>query len=241
MAELKPCPFCGSEPDHEQTMDESLWSHETVPYRRVRCRQCEIGTDYVCEGYEPTEVEQWNRRATDGQRDTAQGEPICVECNGSGEGVADTTCLRCNGQGGFPQGGALSYEEIRKQWTAALGYSITDAELCVVRQLAAPTPPDGDATREGVNELWYRLRNPMTPFGMLVRTLRSLTGTLLMDMARDLQTTPAELSAYECGRKPIPPELPRYAAQFFARHGIADTLPALTAAMSASKGSDDGR
>jgi len=149
MAELKPCPFCGGEADHEQTMDESLWSHETVPYRRVRCRQCEIGTDYVCEGYEPTEVEQWNRRATDVQRDTAQGEPICVECNGSGEGVADTTCLRCNGQGGFPPGRALTDEDIRKKWTTVLGYSITDAELCVVRQLAAaPTPPDGDAERK---------------------------------------------------------------------------------------------
>lgn len=80
-----------------------------------------------------------------------------------------------------------------------------------------------------------RLRNPMPPLGMLVRALRIVAGTTLMDMARDLQTTPAELSAYECGRKPIPPELPRYAAIFFARNGVADTEPAMRAAMAASR------
>ena len=61
--QLLPCPFCGGEPTHDATHDEDIWSHNTVPWRRVRCHQCEIGTDYVCEGYEPTEVEAWNRRA----------------------------------------------------------------------------------------------------------------------------------------------------------------------------------
>ena len=37
------------------------------------------------------------------QPSAQQAEPICAECNGSGEGVADTKCMRCDGQGGFPQ------------------------------------------------------------------------------------------------------------------------------------------
>lgn len=59
---MLPCPFCGGQPSHDTTMDESLWSHDTVPYRRVYCHACEIGTEYVCEGREPTEIEAWNRR-----------------------------------------------------------------------------------------------------------------------------------------------------------------------------------
>lgn len=60
---LLPCPFCGGAPSHGKTMDEDIWSHNTVPWMRVRCSECEIGTDYVCEGYEPSEVEAWNRRS----------------------------------------------------------------------------------------------------------------------------------------------------------------------------------
>ena len=41
-------------------------------------------------------------------------------------------------------------------------------------------------------------------FGRLIRDIRIIRGLLLFDMARDLDITSAELSAIECGRKPIP-------------------------------------
>ena len=63
--ELKDFPFCGQQPSHDKMMDEDMWSHDTVPWRRVWCHSCQIGTDYVCEGYEPSEIEAWNRRAPD--------------------------------------------------------------------------------------------------------------------------------------------------------------------------------
>lgn len=64
MRELLPCPFCGGEAEISTHMDESIWSHETVPYTKVACRECEIGTEYRCQGWEPTALEEWNRRAT---------------------------------------------------------------------------------------------------------------------------------------------------------------------------------
>lgn len=41
-------------------------------------------------------------------------------------------------------------------------------------------------------------------FGRLVRDIRITRSLLLYDMARDLSVTPVELSAIECGKKPIP-------------------------------------
>jgi len=65
LPELLPCPFCGGEPEHEEHTDESLWSHNTVPWRSVRCSTCEIGTRSICEGARPNECEAWNARAID--------------------------------------------------------------------------------------------------------------------------------------------------------------------------------
>lgn len=41
-------------------------------------------------------------------------------------------------------------------------------------------------------------------FGKLVRSIRLTRSLLLYDMAKDLDISPAELSAIECGRKPLP-------------------------------------
>ncbi|MDM0072082.1 Lar family restriction alleviation protein [Variovorax sp. J31P207] len=74
--DLAPCPFCGGDACRAKTMDESLWSHATVPYYKVYCPECNIGTDYLCEGYEPTAEEAWNNRAAALQgRGTQEGEP----------------------------------------------------------------------------------------------------------------------------------------------------------------------
>lgn len=60
---LLPCPFCGGKPHHGKMMDESMWSRRRVPWRRVRCNECDISTDWVCKGASPSEIERWNRRA----------------------------------------------------------------------------------------------------------------------------------------------------------------------------------
>ena len=41
-------------------------------------------------------------------------------------------------------------------------------------------------------------------FGKLVRDIRITLSLLLLDMAKELDISPAELSAIECGRKPVP-------------------------------------
>lgn len=40
--------------------------------------------------------------------------------------------------------------------------------------------------------------------GKAVRDIRLVRALLLYDMAKDLDISPAELSAIECGRKPVP-------------------------------------
>lgn len=62
MSELKPCPFCGGDAKVVTTHDESIWSHETVPYTCVYCPVCEISTENTCKGYEPDAIAAWNRR-----------------------------------------------------------------------------------------------------------------------------------------------------------------------------------
>ena len=99
-----------------------------------------------------------------------QAEPICVECNGSGEGVADTTCLRCNGQGGFPQAERPAAAEAQviprteheyripilgeKQAThsrQAQGGALSDEqrELALLKAIDLPTLAEAAAFRKG--------------------------------------------------------------------------------------------
>ncbi|WP_322080330.1 helix-turn-helix domain-containing protein, partial [Burkholderia cenocepacia] len=70
----------------------------------------------------------------------------------------------------------------------------------------------------------------LTPYGMLVRALRIVSGTTLMDMAEHLGRGPAELSAIEFGRKPVRDADIVDAAHFFACAGIQSTTHALTIA-----------
>jgi len=80
------------------------------------------------------------------------------------------------------------------------------------------------------------LTNPLTPYGMLVRALRIVAGTTLMDMAQHLGRGPAELSSIEFGRKPVRNADILDAAHFFACVGIQSTTHALTIAARAGEG-----
>ncbi len=62
-------------------------------------------------------------------------------------------------------------------------------------------------------------------FGQLVRDIRLTRSILLLDMARDLGITPAELSGIECGRKPIPDWfIPALARTYNIGNACAKTL-----------------
>lgn len=66
LVELKPCPFCGEQPQISSMRDESLWSHEEVMKTSVRCDGCDVATPYTEEGEEPEAIERWNRRSEAG-------------------------------------------------------------------------------------------------------------------------------------------------------------------------------
>ncbi|WP_296652775.1 hypothetical protein [Paraburkholderia sp.] len=74
------------------------------------------------------------------------------------------------------------------------------------------------------------LTNPLAPYGMLVRALRIVANTTLLDMAKSLSSTPATLSAVEFGHKPLTDAMVAATAAFFSSLGIHDTLHALSAA-----------
>lgn len=80
------------------------------------------------------------------------------------------------------------------------------------------------------------LTNPLTPYGMLVRALRIVSGTTLMDMADALLTTPAKLSAMEFDREPVTPEFAFDVAAYFDAIGVLHTASALRAATARTGG-----
>ncbi|WP_052495785.1 hypothetical protein [Burkholderia sp. MSHR3999] len=85
------------------------------------------------------------------------------------------------------------------------------------------------------NEPAPSLTNPLTPFGMLVRSLRIVASTNLYEMAECLSMTPAQLSAMEFGRRPVTHTDACGAADFFETRGIPGMLPALQAAIDAAR------
>ena len=62
---LLPCPFCGCKAVASINKGESLWNHDMVDWTRVHCTndECNAQTEATCEGYEPSAIEVWNRRA----------------------------------------------------------------------------------------------------------------------------------------------------------------------------------
>lgn len=56
-------------------------------------------------------------------------------------------------------------------------------------------------------------------FGRTVRNIRLVRALLLYDMAKDLDISPAELSAIECGRKPVPDW---FVSKLQEKYGLSD-------------------
>lgn len=111
-----------------------------------------------------------------------------------------------------------------------------DAELRLLERLTALlSHPGQPEPRAEVTEEQPSLTNPLTPYGMLVRALRIVTGTLLYDMAKHMRMSPATLSAMEFGRRPVTYTDAFGAADFFEERGIPNTLPALQRAIDAAR------
>jgi hypothetical protein len=96
-------------------------------------------------------------------------------------------------------------------------------------QALAPSKVQAEAVREEAPS-WT---NPRTPYGMLVRALRIVANTTLMDMSKYSQVGPAALSAVEFGRQPVTDEILVVTAEFFTSLGVPDTLQALWTARNA--------
>lgn len=60
---LLPCPFCGGEASISSVMDESIWSHNIVPWTSVACTLCDVQIPPICEGSENDPIAAWNTRA----------------------------------------------------------------------------------------------------------------------------------------------------------------------------------
>ena len=113
------------------------------------------------------------------------------------------------------------------EWTAQIEKRIRFMLSTAGSTTVASGQPEA---RAEVTEEQPSLTNPLTPYGMLVRALRIVSGTTLMDMAQHLGRGPAELSAIEFGRKPVRDADIVDAAHFFACAGIQSTTHALTIA-----------
>nr|WP_244125155.1 helix-turn-helix transcriptional regulator [Burkholderia gladioli] len=85
------------------------------------------------------------------------------------------------------------------------------------------------------------IANPLTPYGMLVRALRIVAGTTLMEMATGMGVSPAFLSSLEFGRRPVTYDNAAFASGFFSDNGVVDTLPALAHAVGLSQGAQGGK
>ncbi|WP_260426377.1 hypothetical protein [Burkholderia cepacia] len=105
-----------------------------------------------------------------------------------------------------------------------------DIAIKIQRGMFKLPEPHAEVTEEQPS-----LTNPLTPYGMLVRALRIVSGTTLMDMAKALLTTPAKLSATEFGRAPITLDFALDVAAYFDALGVPDTLVAIRRAIDAAR------
>lgn len=95
----------------------------------------------------------------------------------------------------------------------------------------------GAQDREDAPSIW----NPLTPYGVLVRALRIVAGTTLMEMSEGTGYTPSYLSGIEFGRNPVTDGVIGCTWSFLEDKGIKVPLSVFRkAADRAAKGADHG-
>ncbi|CAJ2928789.1 hypothetical protein [Burkholderia pseudomallei] len=172
----------------------------------------------------------WAVRMVDRANAALNGEPEprASKCDGSGAvsvSVDDwSECPVCRGAGCQPE--SHKWDEDGERCERCGDKDWMPDSVCRGRQ----PEPRAEVTDEP------SLTNPLTPYGMLVRALRIVSGTTLMDMADALLTTPAKLSAMEFDREPVTPEFAFEVAAYFDAIGVLHTASALRAAAARTGG-----
>lgn len=141
MDELKPCPFCGGKAAvntirYAADSETAKLNGQTLFYG-VNCISC--GTNnlgLVGHKTEESAIAAWNRRATDGQRDSARGVPTF-------------TCKHVSVSEGY--GGKLLVTMLADAIEPAPHYAVQPINPAAVR--AAPTPQDGDIPTDSIDRL----------------------------------------------------------------------------------------
>lgn len=226
---LKPCPFCGGDVKHIQGLPPLDDSHF------IDCPGCGISSKIA--STKEAVIEAWNRRAHPGQPEPIDMLLFCPKCGVQHVDAPEKAS----------EGHPVLYADA---WTNSPHRSHL-CHACGTIWRPADVPTNGVAAIQtsGKADTWSgqpvlraevtdepSLTNPLTPYGMLVRALRIVSGTTLMDMADALLTTPAKLSAMEFDREPVTPEFAFEVAAYFDAIGVLHTASALRAAAARTGG-----
>ena len=118
-----------------------------------------------------------------------------------------------------------------------VGYVSREPTLAHMRKATLPegtplyTAPPASRTAPIIE----RLRNPLTPFGLVVRALRIVSDSSLLEMSYQMSLTAAHLSGVETGRKPLTENIIRAAHGFFVYKGLDVSIDLLRTAARASE------
>lgn len=111
----------------------------------------------------------------------------------SKEPIAHGRCIECDQQACDQQ--AISSDPNKTGFVCCLSGEFLPDELDFENKPWDGCPVVQCVEQSGVN---------LDKFGKLVRDIRITRSLLLYDMAKTLDISPVELSAIECGRKPVP-------------------------------------
>lgn len=108
---------------------------------------------------------------------------------------------------------ALSREE-------AIGAGGVSGKIHSPKIEAVPSTPEEEEAWTDLEKRVLFLERQLTPYGMIVRGARLMTGTTLYQMSQYCGHSSATLSGMETGRKPLDPAILSDVQRFFSSHGL---------------------
>ncbi|MCM2537951.1 hypothetical protein [Burkholderia glumae] len=257
-AALSPAPVDEAAQDEQALLDEALsnhgYGHASVDERerhhfkkgfkaRAAVSPATARKSCICSGLGPCE------RRTDGScrvsapagaREHDDPAIIAASNRGYAAGLRDGKAIgACGRLASVDAGGAMAPSGYAHRYPSGSGTVIRfndGREVNGCRPIESVpywlgAPPAANVAAEEAPSF----KSPLTHYGMLVRALRIVTGTLLGDMAKAMNVSPAFLSALELGRRPVTHDNAVFASGFFSDHGVIGTLPALTYAAAVTR------